>query len=601
MFKEWLDQHPVETLDLSTPLWPPAKDRTFWSDKTKAKHVTEGEQYLNYTWPQAYATDFMAYHGEGNRIKQEKPHFARRRALLSLLIGELAEYRGRFLPDIVNGIFAICEETYWGLSAHYKDKKELYHIPDAQYPYIDLFAAETASLLAGVYYLLYKELHAFCPEILSRLEYEMDRRIVSPYLDHLDAWWMGEIPHTINNWTPWILSNLLTVFLLMEPRKGVFEKGMKKMFREMDVYYNIYPTDGGCDEGCCYWSVAGGTLFEFCDQLYVASNGAINFFNDEKIVNTGKYIRRVYIGDHYFVNFADGTPKQTHALSGMLYLYGKRIGDEEMMNLAQEFLLKEKKEPHLQRDSKLKRNLAEIIYEDEIRSRPAFKGQENVALYSIENAFARKGDWHYAAKGGHNRESHNHNDVGSFIVYHQNKPLLIDPSCGTYTAQTFSARRYEIWCMQSHWHNLPLINGTAQEHGREFHSDAFTFDGNTAKISFASAYPEQAGVQDVTRLIQLKEQGITVTDSFVFAKDQNEIQSRFITPLPCKAEKNGVLLGDHFLLTCDKEGAITLDCVEFSDDSKLTLAWGQEHLNRITFHHSCGKESQLHFELTEIK
>ena len=52
-------------------------------------------------------------------------------------------------------------------------------------------------------------------------------------------------------------------------------------------------------------------------------------------------------------------------------------------------------------------------------------------------------------KGGHNDESHNHNDVGSFVVYHNGKPILVDPGVGEYTSKTFSKERYTIWTMHS--------------------------------------------------------------------------------------------------------------------------------------------------------
>src|SRR6185369_12944547 len=73
-----------------------------------------------------------------------------------------------------------------------------------------------------------------------------------------------------------------------------------------------------------------------------------------------------------------------------------------------------------------------------------------------------------AAQGGHNAESHNHNDVGNFIVYADGEPAIVDVGVETYSAQTFSSRRYEIWTMQSAYHNLPTIDGVMQGAGRQF-------------------------------------------------------------------------------------------------------------------------------------
>jgi hypothetical protein len=75
-----------------------------------------------------------------------------------------------------------------------------------------------------------------------------------------------------------------------------------------------------------------------------------------------------------------------------------------------------------------------------------------------------------AMKGGDNNESHNHNDVGSFIVYKNGKPVLIDAGVGEYTKQTFSPDRYKIWSMQSLYHNLPSFDGVGQVNGSQYAS-----------------------------------------------------------------------------------------------------------------------------------
>lgn len=36
MFKEWHQAHPLENIDFSSALFPPAKERTYWEGKTEA-------------------------------------------------------------------------------------------------------------------------------------------------------------------------------------------------------------------------------------------------------------------------------------------------------------------------------------------------------------------------------------------------------------------------------------------------------------------------------------------------------------------------------------------------------------------------------------
>jgi hypothetical protein len=47
------------------------------------------------------------------------------------------------------------------------------------------------------------------------------------------------------------------------------------------------------------------------------------------------------------------------------------------------------------------------------------------------------------------------------------RPLLIDVGVGVYTRQTFGPQRYEIWTMQSSWHNVPEVDSIQQAAGRD--------------------------------------------------------------------------------------------------------------------------------------
>ena len=60
----------------------------------------------------------MEFSINGNRRNYETPYFLRRTALSALTAAECVENRGRFLPDIVNGIVCICEESGWTIPAH---------------------------------------------------------------------------------------------------------------------------------------------------------------------------------------------------------------------------------------------------------------------------------------------------------------------------------------------------------------------------------------------------------------------------------------------------------------------------------------------------
>ena len=119
------------------------------------------------------------------------------------------------LDDVVDGIWLICEESSWVISAHngsshpgMRPAKER-PLPDITNPYVDLFAAQTAMILSIIGYLLRDDLDAVSPQILRRIRLELERRILTPFMTRDDYWWMGFIRHDLCNWTPWIVSNVM--------------------------------------------------------------------------------------------------------------------------------------------------------------------------------------------------------------------------------------------------------------------------------------------------------------------------------------------------------------------------------------------------------
>ncbi len=130
----------------------------------------------------------------GDRQIFEKAYFDRRKTLFSLAVCECLENRGRFIPDIEDLIWAICEETTWVVPAHLSQnsmgdgKVKPLAEPRLARTHIDLFAAETASMLSWVNYLLGSRLKA---EIVSRLEDEIAGRILDVYVAHPEMGWTG--------------------------------------------------------------------------------------------------------------------------------------------------------------------------------------------------------------------------------------------------------------------------------------------------------------------------------------------------------------------------------------------------------------------------
>lgn len=596
MFKSWCKENRISKSLFTKPLLPQASDRGYWKNVLSEEYIALADEQMKVEWPLIRATQFMEFQKSGNRIAQEDPYFVRRRKLQALVLGELIQYEGRYLPEICDGIFLLCEESFWGLSAHMNRVENSHYLPSFSDHYIDLFAAETAEILTVIYFLFYDEIKAFCSELLSRLEYEIRRRIITPYLSHKDYFWMGYdmVP---NNWNPWIISNLLTVFLIMPMDETLFCNGVEKMFIEIDHYYASIPEDGGCDEGSTYWGKAGGKLFSFCNQLFITSGGNVDLLGDKKLYNIMHYIMKAHINGNYFVNFADGSAR-INIVSPAIYGFGLRTGDKDFCRFAATLTRSLNQALMLPIGGSMNDLLSTLIYAKSMEAEEDYRPQDAYVLPELQVACLRSDSWFCATKGGNNREMHNHNDVGNIIIYEDGSPVLIDVGSGVYTRFTFSEHRYEIWTMQSGYHNLPVLNGVEQRNGKEYRADGFKSVGKTAEVSFAAAYPQEAGVLSAVRNVHVGDDGITMTDTFTFCGDKNTFQEHFLTLLPVRETPQGLILGEKYLLETGLSAKVQWK--DFEKDRNLVKAWGVEGVYRIELSDDCGQNEKVTIKLKKI-
>ncbi|MEK3725995.1 heparinase II/III domain-containing protein [Paenibacillus sp. FSL H8-0034] len=591
--EEYIKQALFPTADLDTVLQLGNRER--WGTlpkEIKDYYINKGTHKLAYAWPSLPAILFMDYRRTGNRLEYERLSIARRHALVDLVIAECIEHQGRFLDDILNGIWCICEESFWGFPAHNEQI-----LPDIGRPTIDLFAGETSSVLAWTAYLLKDSLIEVSPLIIQRIRDEIESRIMGPFLRRDDYSWMGFQVSNVNNWNPWCNWNCLTAFILIEDDIERRSEAVVKALRSLDVYMNCVPEDGGCDEGPGYWGYSGGALFECLDLLYCASAGRIDFFDTPLIHRIGQYIYRAHIAGNYYVNFADGAAKLDGSAHwsvnpSLVYRYGIRIGDRKLQNLGVEALRGRGPEAFENKRSsspyrivpgiflyKEMTELAEINpnhYERDIW----FPDTEFMA--AREHAGTSEG-FYVAAKGGHNNERHNHNDIGNFIVYHHGHPIVIDVGVEMYTAKTFSPERYDIWTMQSDYHNVPLIAGYSQKAGTIYRAGMVQYEANKEKAMFqldlSKAYPKEAGVVRWTRRIELgrgKEQRVTVSDDFCLETIGEGTRLHLMLAVePRVLEEGRIALGQEVVVCYNPDClAATIETVHITDEARLKPVWG---------------------------
>lgn len=113
--------------------YPAYHNRSGWNKMTDGiggQLIAQGEKQLDYKWQVITATDYLEYERSGSRVIMEQPYNENVNALAQLMIAELAEGKGRFMDQIVNGVWSLCDMQSWALSAHLpvQKTKEIYPI-----------------------------------------------------------------------------------------------------------------------------------------------------------------------------------------------------------------------------------------------------------------------------------------------------------------------------------------------------------------------------------------------------------------------------------------------------------------------------------------
>ena len=161
--------------------YPKYPDRNGWDALTlgvKDEIVKKGEAALNYEWKVVKATDYLEFDKSGSRTIMEIPFNSNNSALADLVLAELAEGKGRFMDQIVNGVWHTCEMTSWALSAHIgREQKEKTALPSFKENIIDLTSGDMGEFLSWTWFFLKDEMDKIQPLVGERLRKNLQERI----------------------------------------------------------------------------------------------------------------------------------------------------------------------------------------------------------------------------------------------------------------------------------------------------------------------------------------------------------------------------------------------------------------------------------------
>ncbi|MEZ0296480.1 MAG: heparinase II/III family protein [Candidatus Methylacidiphilales bacterium] len=497
---------------------PPASQRSVWDSLPldRATILEDAEEAAASVLPELTDEMYLDFMKSGRREAFCIPFNERFIRMARLALGEAVEYRGRFLPELIRTLEAILEEKSWVYTMH--DGPYGYH---AFYgtPYVDLGVAMRSSAIAAALGWLEVPLgKALCARIRS----EIRRRVVDPYLAYVydgvgkrDWWWWVTAK---TNWNSVCHGGIMYATLVAVDEPLVRARVAAAVVRHSELYLQGFTPDGYISEGLGYWNYGFGHFTLMAESLLRATKGRVDVYDldRDKVAAVASYPLRIEIDSSAYPAFSDCAlnvvpeawilhsltkrvelPSQTLPTVAVTVAQGLSFTDIHLSLLTQ---------------TESAKVVAAAEAADETEASDRLRSYFETAGVVVFRPRTSGEGLAVAAKGGHNDEMHNHNDVGAYTIVSQGKLIVVDPGAELYTRRTFTERRYESLVLNSYGHPVPVIDGKLQSTGpaaaAETVKAAFTDTVDEFQIDIADAYPVD-GLQKAMRTFIYDRTGAT--------------------------------------------------------------------------------------------
>ena len=433
---------------------------------------------------------FRLFKDKGDRTSYQEVFFKRQHRMYTMIFMCLIYPENeKYLELLQDTIWEICDQYVWALPAHI-DNIEVNDNCE-----LDLDATTMSMALAMAKVMLEDRLH---PLIKSRIDYEIDRRLVKPFFEKRWHW-----EYRQNNWTAVCAGATGCTIMLNRPE--LFALAQDRLNEDMRSYISSYKDDGVCVEGAGYWSYGFGYFVEYASMQKEFTKGEVDLLAGEKIKCISTILQKLFLDRDVIVNYGDcGAGTNVGVPAG--FMYG----------------LKQLYPSDLQLPPKERLSIQPHYFPFCLRAFTCFD-KSFVAEDISESAEYYMGDcgwfvkrtpkYGFSARGGCNGESHNHNDVGNFILSIDNDQVIVDMGCRPYTRQYFEdGVRYTFLETSSRGHNVPIINGKYQANIPGAYPTT-TFENGVFSVDFRVAYdiPE---LKKLVRNFSFNDTGVTVCDNF---------------------------------------------------------------------------------------
>lgn len=486
-------------------------DPKFWSETVRNKECFKSyREFLLTSWEELCKndnfdalkyTEFRLYGLTGDRMIFQKPYYLHRvqmevAAILSLVYPEEEKY----LEYTMDKIFAVCNEYAWAIPAHIPRSIEI-----VNRTHLDLFACETAYTLAEIYTLLEHRLDTLIKE---RIKAEIKWRVIDSFMK-VTTW--GWATTNKANWAAVCGGSVGCTLMLLFPE--LFYELKPRLDLPMENFLAGYKDDGFCGEGTHYWHYGFGFFCAYAEMLRTFSNGEYDYFKRPKVHAIATFIQKMFLSGKNSVSFSDGTETLEYHI-GLLHFLKNEYPDVVVYSPKYSYILDE-----CGRFNWLVR--AAIWFDEDIYNNPA-DDNAPAEYYGDETQWfiKRTSNYGFAAKAGHNKEEHNQNDVGAFIIAKNEKQIVTDLGPGLYSQQYFNKEtRYDFIECSSLGHSVPYFGSIIQKFGEEFAACDTKYENGVFSSDIAGAYGDES-VKSIKRSFSFTDNTVTLNDKFVYTGNE---------------------------------------------------------------------------------
>ena len=472
---------------------------------------------------------FRRFAETGNRLEYENIYFSKRAGINGCLMMYKASGNKKFLLELEDMLWSVCGEFTWALPAHI-DMSDISSAPVI----IDLFAAETAAMLAEIKYILTPDISSILSE---RISMEIDRRIFIPFESHTQNW-----ESAANNWSAVCGGNVGMAYLYEAPERFNAER----FCSIINTFLSGLGNDGSCTEGLEYWEYGFGYFMYFAVLLREHLN--IDLISLSKVRNSALFRQNMFLWKNTAVSFSDSS-RSGSISRGLANLLQKEFPD----------IIIPAGIPILRHDSCHR-------FAGYIRSF-LLKTELNTVLHSCGAVYYPDAQWYikrtpsfsFAAKGGCNNESHNHNDIGCFVIANEHGQLIVDFGSGEYTKDYFDEnKRYNLLCCSSLGHSVPIIDGKGQAAGGQYRASNVFADDSGFCLNMESAYADTR-LKKLVRSFRTDENSVSLTDTFSCSAPVTE---RFISLYEPRPNGSGGLCIKNMVIECSGTPSVSSAAVK---------------------------------------